>query len=62
MIMFSNYMSCSIGWKYCGLYNLSRPVLLVLDLDIIKHILTQDFNHFVDRGVYVNEDVEPIGK
>ncbi|CAG9819628.1 unnamed protein product [Phaedon cochleariae] len=48
------------GWKYLGIYALTSPVYMPLDLDIIKNIMSKDFNHFVDRGVYVNEKVEPI--
>lgn len=60
LLIFCNRDSL-IGWKYCGLYSISRPVLLVLDLDIIKYITTQDFSHFIDRGIFVNEIDEPIG-
>ncbi|CAH1236177.1 unnamed protein product [Diabrotica balteata] len=48
------------GWKHLGLFNMVSPVYMPLDLDIVKLILTKDFNHFVDRGLYVNEKDEPI--
>lgn len=35
--------------KYCGLYELHTPILLVWDLDLLKSILVKDFDHFVDR-------------
>ncbi|CAG9827272.1 unnamed protein product [Diabrotica balteata] len=49
------------GWKHVGLYNMVSPIYLPIDLNILKHVLTKDFNHFVDRGFYVNEKDEPIG-
>uniref|UniRef100_A0A182G006 Uncharacterized protein n=2 Tax=Anopheles albimanus TaxID=7167 RepID=A0A182G006_ANOAL len=43
-----------------GLYFLINPVLLVLDLDVVKQVLVKDFNSFHDRGMYVNERDDPM--
>jgi cytochrome P450 family 6 len=43
-----------------GLYTLTSPSLVLIDLDVIKHILVKDFNTFTDRGVFVNEEKEPL--
>lgn len=32
-----------------GLYFFFRPVLLVLDLDLVRHIFITDFQYFQDR-------------
>lgn len=48
------------GWKHLGFYNMTGPLYMPIDLDIIKHIIAKDFSHFVDRGLYVNEKDEPI--
>ncbi|KAK8729564.1 hypothetical protein OTU49_008550, partial [Cherax quadricarinatus] len=37
------------GSKYCGLYELFRPVLMIGDPDLLKNIFVKDFDHFVDR-------------
>lgn len=44
----------------CGFYNLTQPVYIVLDPELVKAILVKDFNNFVNRGVYVNEENEPL--
>ncbi|KAF2878723.1 hypothetical protein ILUMI_27439 [Ignelater luminosus] len=43
------------GYKHVGLYVFSRPLYLVLDVEYIRNILSKDFDHFVDRGIYYNE-------
>lgn len=35
--------------SYVGGYIVTQPVLIILDLDVFKLILTKDFNHFTDR-------------
>ncbi|XP_071534282.1 cytochrome P450 6k1-like [Panulirus ornatus] len=37
------------GSTFCGTYEMHRPVLMIGDPDLIKHILVKDFDHFVDR-------------
>lgn len=48
-------------WKQLGFYNMTDPIYMPIDLDIVKHVLAKDFSHFVDRGSYVNEKSQPIG-
>lgn len=38
----------------------SAPRLFLRDPDLIKDVLVKDFSTFHDRGVYMNEDVEPL--
>ncbi|KAJ8975581.1 hypothetical protein NQ317_013083, partial [Molorchus minor] len=49
-----------LGLKYCGIYIFALPRILVLDLDFLKHVLTKDFSHFVDRGTYTNWKDDPL--
>lgn len=37
------------GHKFAGYFESRRPILIVRDPELIKHILVRDFQHFVDR-------------
>lgn len=43
-----------------GLYFATKPAVLALDLDLVKRVLITDFEVFNSRGVYVNEEKDPI--
>ncbi|KAG5674906.1 hypothetical protein PVAND_004851 [Polypedilum vanderplanki] len=43
-----------------GLYNLNQAFYVVTDAELVKNILVRDFNNFVNRGMYVNEEGEPL--
>lgn len=46
--------------KICGFYALHIPVLLAIDLDLIKNILVKDFKYFAIRDVYHDEEIDPL--
>ncbi|KAJ3642932.1 hypothetical protein Zmor_025678 [Zophobas morio] len=48
------------GWKHGGLYLITSPRYMVVDLDYLKNIMSKDFDHFVDRGLYYNEKDDPL--
>ncbi|KAJ8935460.1 hypothetical protein NQ318_021706 [Aromia moschata] len=48
------------GWKHCGIYILLTPTYLVVDLDMVKNVLTKDFQYFTDRRFYSNEKDDPL--
>ncbi|KAI4459126.1 cytochrome p450 [Holotrichia oblita] len=48
------------GHKFGGAFTLLRPAFIPVDLDILKHIMIKDFQYFVDRGVYYNEEADPL--
>lgn len=41
---------------FIGVYGLFRPTIIACDPDFIRNVLIKDFNHFGDRGVYVDEE------
>lgn len=43
-----------------GVYFAMSQVYIPVDLELTKNILQKDFNHFVNHGVYVNEEVDPL--
>ncbi|KAK4878094.1 hypothetical protein RN001_010600 [Aquatica leii] len=48
------------GYKHLGLFTLNLPLYMPIDLDIIKSIMSKDFNYFTDRGFYFNEKDDPL--
>lgn len=49
------------GAKICSVYLFARPAAIILDLELVKHILITDFNNFDQRNLYYNEVDDPIG-
>ncbi|XP_030380660.1 probable cytochrome P450 6a14 [Scaptodrosophila lebanonensis] len=43
-----------------GSYVYTRPIAVVTDLELAKHILIKDFNKFVDRRAYNNHKEDPL--
>ncbi|ALC41931.1 Cyp6a22 [Drosophila busckii] len=56
--MYEAFKDC--GDPFAGMYILLRPVVLVLDLELAKHVLIRDFPNFEDRGLYHNEQADPL--
>ncbi|XP_063914079.1 cytochrome P450 6a22-like [Zophobas morio] len=48
------------GYRHAGLYFFNGPVYLPIDTDIVKAILTTDFEYFVDRGSFIDETEFPL--
>jgi cytochrome P450 family 6 len=47
--------------KVLGIFLSYRPGLVVNDPDVINDILIKDFNSFHDRGLVVDEKIDPLG-
>lgn len=54
------YEECKTKGKIVGFYNLLQPIYMVTDVDVIKLITIKDFNNFVNRGLFNNEEYEPL--
>ncbi|XP_050307893.1 probable cytochrome P450 6a14 isoform X2 [Anthonomus grandis grandis] len=48
------------GHDFVGLYFFSRKAFLPLDPILIKNILGRDFQYFSDRGIYYDEENDPL--
>ena len=48
------------GNKFAGLYQIHRPLVLLIDPDLIKNFLVRNFEHFQDHGFPVDEDNDPL--
>ncbi|KAF5300651.1 hypothetical protein FQA39_LY11112 [Lamprigera yunnana] len=46
--------------RLVGMFSFLNHQLLVRDLDLIKQMTIKDFDHFMDRTLNVNKDVEPL--
>lgn len=46
--------------KVVGIYLINRPALLIRDAKLSRDVLTKDFSSFHDRGVYVDEEHDPM--
>jgi cytochrome P450 family 6 len=43
-----------------GFYLLFMPTYMPVDPELVKYVMQNDFNHFVDRGLYYNEETDPL--
>lgn len=55
-----NYYNFTKNEKICGLYFSYRPTLMINDPVLVRNIMIKDFQYFHDRGIYVNEEVDPL--
>ncbi|XP_059053420.1 probable cytochrome P450 6a13 [Achroia grisella] len=62
---FQPYCDSYVKFKnlpYVGMYSFYRPVLCVNDLEMAKHILISDFDHFQSRGIYSGGRNDPLAE
>lgn len=51
----STYNKLKGSGKFCGIYFFTSPQIIVLDLELARHILISDFHNFDERGLFHNE-------
>lgn len=55
-----NYTYNQSSGQFVGLVAGIRPILLIRDPKLIRNILISDFKYFHDRGMYTNEQNDPL--
>lgn len=50
----------SSGVPLLGIFAVTRPILVVNDLELVRNILIKDFAHFTDHGVDIDEAHDPL--
>ncbi|KAF5303960.1 hypothetical protein FQA39_LY01745 [Lamprigera yunnana] len=48
------------GYRHVGFYKFMVPMYMPIDLELIRSILSKDFNHFTDHGYYYNKKDDPL--
>jgi cytochrome P450 family 6 len=43
-----------------GIYFFFSPVLMILDIELVKNIFIREFSSFHDRGFYYNKEDDPL--
>uniref|UniRef100_A0A6P7F136 Probable cytochrome P450 6a13 n=1 Tax=Diabrotica virgifera virgifera TaxID=50390 RepID=A0A6P7F136_DIAVI len=46
--------------RYCGFYTFFQPHFVPVDIELVKGILQNDFDNFLNRGRYFNEKADPL--
>ncbi|KAL3273877.1 hypothetical protein HHI36_015303 [Cryptolaemus montrouzieri] len=46
--------------RYTGFYQVSTPILMLRDPELIKEICVKDFEHFLDHRTFLKEDADPL--
>ncbi|CAH0397753.1 unnamed protein product [Chilo suppressalis] len=46
--------------RFFGQFELTRPVVVVRDIDLIKQVTTKDFEYFLDHRSMVEADIDPL--
>lgn len=48
------------GKKLVGFFQIFQKNVLIVDKELLKHVLVKDFEHFSGRSVHYNKDTEPL--
>ncbi|XP_075973602.1 uncharacterized protein LOC142974917 [Anticarsia gemmatalis] len=46
--------------KYVGFFELTMPVILIRDPELVKNIVIKDFDHFTDHREFFSEELDPL--
>jgi hypothetical protein len=42
------------------IFRFDQPILVIRDLELVKNILANDFQYFIDRAITVDENLDPL--
>jgi cytochrome P450 family 6 len=59
-LVFENIYKELDGEKYGGTYAFTKPGFIFRDPEIIKNVLVKDFSSFHDRGISIDEELDPL--
>lgn len=48
------------GERQAGFYLMTEPIYIPIDPEFVKNVMIKDFHHFTDRGLYVNDEAQPV--
>lgn len=46
--------------KFIGIFQFTKPVLMIKDPDMIKKVCVKNFDHFVDHTIVLRDDIDPL--
>lgn len=49
------------GQKHGGVYLAHMPTYIPIDIEIVKNILQKDFSSFINRGIFNDDELDPLG-
>ncbi|KAJ8963927.1 hypothetical protein NQ314_005256, partial [Rhamnusium bicolor] len=47
-------------FRYCGIFQLGHPILLIRDPELIKKITVKEFDSFSDHATFFDEEIDPF--
>lgn len=50
----------SIVYRFFGQYQVTKPLVVVKDIELIKKITIKDFEHFLDHSIFIKQDNDPL--
>uniref|UniRef100_A0A182K0X7 Uncharacterized protein n=1 Tax=Anopheles christyi TaxID=43041 RepID=A0A182K0X7_9DIPT len=59
-LMLDLYRELKGKHPFGGLFQFTEPVAMIIEPEMIKHVMVRDFRHFYDRGGYANPAHDPL--
>lgn len=59
-VLKKNHNNCCFYCRYYGIYQFTRPKLVIRDPDLIRRVTVKDFDYFVDHTAMVDPKADPL--